>query len=181
MKKSLIIAAALLTGTATQANAQIVTKKFQIVASGFDGAAPIGTVKGIFEFTYNSGAFLTPPAPVALTGFNVPYAGTALFSFNKMNDMLTVGNNIGFGSYTLSPATAGFGFFLKNVSTNPNISSFGYSTGAGKIWYASNVTVSPASAVPEASTWAMMIGGFGAAGGVLRAARRRRAVDKVFA
>jgi len=180
--KYLIVAAALLAGTATQADAQIVTKKFQIVATGFEGGAPIGTVKGIFEFTYNSGSFITPPAPVALTGFNLPFAGPALFSFNKMNDMLTVGNNIGaFGSYTVSPAVAGFGLFLKNVSTNPNISSFTYSTGAGKIWHASSITVSPASAVPEASAWAMMIGGFGAAGGVLRVSRRRRTAVASFA
>ena len=179
--KYLIVAAALLAGTATRADAQIVTKKFQIVATGFEGGAPIGTVKGIFEFTYNSSSFLTPPAPVTLTGFNLPFAGPALFSFNKMNDMLTVGNNIGFGSYTVSPAVAGFGFFLKNVSTNPNISSFSYSTGGGQIWHASSITVSAPSAVPEASAWAMMIGGFGAAGGVLRASRRRRTAGASFA
>jgi hypothetical protein len=180
MKKTLIITAALLAGIATQANAQIVTKKFQVVASGFEGGAPIGTVKGIFEFTYNSAAFLTPPALVNVTGFNVPYAGAALFSFNKMNDMLTVGNNIGFNTYTVSPATPGFGFFLKNLSTNPGIGSLSYSAN-GQIWHASEFTVTVPSGVPEASSWVMMIGGFGAAGGLLRATRRRRTGDQAFA
>lgn len=172
MKKLLILAAALLAGTATQANAQIVTKKFQIVASGFEGGAPIGTVTGIFEFTYDSSKFITPPALADVTGLNVPYAGPALFSFNKMNDMLTVGNNINLGSYTVSPGTPGFGFFLKNLSSTPTISSLAYSAN-GQIWHASQIAVSVPSAVPEASSWAMMIGGFGAVGGGLRVTRRR--------
>jgi hypothetical protein len=180
MKKIMILAAALLAGTATQANAAVVTKSFQIVASGFEGGAPMGTVKGIFEFTYDDSKFLTPPALVTVSGFNVPFAGPALFSFNKMNDAMVVGNNIGFGSYTVGPATPGFGFYLKGLSGTPSLGSLSYSAN-GQIWHATEFSVSAPSGVPEASTWAMLIGGFGAVGVALRKARRRRTMGQAFA
>ncbi|MET0308496.1 MAG: hypothetical protein ABW023_07300 [Sphingomonas sp.] len=180
MKKIVILAATLLAGTATQASAAVVTKSFQIVASGFEGGAPMGTVKGIFEFTYDDTKFLTPPALVNVTGFNVPFAGPALFSFNKMNDAVVVGNNIGFGSYTVGPATPGFGFYLKGLSGTPSLGSLTYSAG-GKLWHATEFSVSAPSGVPETSTWAMLIGGVGAVGGVLRTARRHRSTGRAFA
>ena len=49
----------------------------------------------------------------------------------------------------------------------------GNNSGAGSL--GGSITIRPAVAVPEASTWAMMLFGFGAAGFALRRSRRRRA------
>jgi hypothetical protein len=179
---SILAAAALACTAATRADAQMVTRSYAVTASGFEAGAPMGIVKGIFEFTYDSAAYLTAPSPVGLTisGFDLPYAGPALFSFNRNYDMLTVGNNIGFNMYTVSPSAPGFGFFLNSLSSVPTIGSFLYSAN-GQVWHASQFSVTDPSAVPEASSWALVIGGVAVAGGTLRHARRRRAVRRAFA
>ena len=154
-------------------NATVVTQAFSLTASGFEAGAPVEPVSGLFTFTYDDAAFLTPPSAVGLTlsGFNVPYAGPALFSYIKGSNLLVVGNNLGgFGSFTVSPATPGFGFAITNVSTTPTVSSFTYSAD-GHLWHASNITL---TAVPEPTAWSLMIAGFGLAGAGLRLARRDR-------
>ena len=156
-------------------DATVVTQAFSLTASGFEVGAPVEPVSGLFTFTYDDAAFLTPPSAVGLTlsGFNVPYAGPALFSYVKGSNLLVVGNNLGgFGSFTVSPATPGFGFAITNVSTTPTVSSFTYSAD-GHLWHASNITL---TAVPEPTAWSLMIAGFGLAGAGLRLARRDRRV-----
>jgi hypothetical protein len=173
----LLAATACLAG-AQQASAAVVTRNFQITAFGFESGAPVSVVSGKFSYTYNDAAFITPPAAVALSDFNVPYAGTALFSFNKGNDVLITGTNIGFVNYTVSPNTPGFGFFLQHPGTTPQISSLVYSAGLGALYHASRINVVDLDAVPEPATWAMMIAGFGLVGGL---ARRRSAARPVLA
>jgi hypothetical protein len=113
-----------------------------------------------------------------LSGFNAPFMGTALFSFNKGNDVLITGNNIGLVSYTVSPNAPGFGFFLQHPGGKPQVSSFVYSAGAGALYHASRINVVNLDAVPEPATWAMMLAGFGVVGGL---ARRRRTLNPVLA
>jgi len=173
----LLAATASLAG-AQQASAAVVTKQFQITAVGFESGAPVPFVSGKFTYTYNDAAFVTPPAAVGLSDFNVPFMGTALFSFNKGNDVLITGNNIGLVSYTVSPVTPGFGFFLQHPGGKPQVSSFVYSAGTGAIYHASRINVVDLDAVPEPATWAMMLAGFGLVGGL---ARRRGAARPVLA
>lgn len=173
----LLAATATLAG-AHQASAAVVTKHFQITALGFEAGAPVPVVSGQFVYTYNDQAFVTPPAAVMLSGFNAPFMGTALFSFNKGNDVLITGNNIGLVSYTVSPNTPGFGFFLRHPGGKPQVSSFVYSAGTGALYHASRISVVNLDAVPEPATWAMMLAGFGAVGGL---ARRRRTPRPVLA
>jgi hypothetical protein len=163
-----ISAAALVTPT-TQANAAVVTKSYSITATNFESGAPTDPVTGIFTFTFDNAAPITLPSPagLTLTGFNVPYAGPALFSFTRGSDMLIVGNNIGLGSFSVSPATPGFGFAMLGVSSTPTISNLTYSAG-GKLWHSSNVAVAEVSAVPEPATWALMMVGFGGMGYAMR-------------
>lgn len=175
MKLAALLVASLAALTANQAGAAIVTKTFSVSATGFGVGAPIQTVSGLFTFTYDNAAFITPPSPNGLTisNFNVPYTGTAAFSFNKGNNFLMVSNNItGLTAYTVSPNTPGFGFFINNPGGVPQINSLVYSTGAGQVWTSLQVSV---ASVPEPASWAMMIGGFGLAGAALRASRRKLA------
>jgi hypothetical protein len=163
------VAGAALTMFATQANAAVVTKSYSITATNFENGAPTDPVTGIFTFTFDNAAPITLPSPagLTLTGFNVPYTGPALFSFTKGSDMLIVGNNIGLGSFTVSPATPGFGFAMLGVSSTPTISNFTYSAN-GKLWHSSNVTVAAVAGVPEPATWALMMLGFGGVGYAMR-------------
>ena len=163
------ISAAALATPITQANAAVVTKTYSITATKFEAGAPTDPVTGIFTFTFDNAAFITPPSPngLTVTGFNVPYAGPALFSFTKGSDMLIVGNNIGLGSYTVGPATPGFGFAMLGISSTPTISNLTYSAN-GKLWHSSNVAVAEVAAVPEPATWALMMLGFGGVGYAVR-------------
>ena len=174
MKLAALLVASLLGITANQADAAIVTKHFKVTATDFAADAPVQTASGVFSFTYDDAAFITPVSPVGLqiTGFNVPFAGPALFSFNKGNNFLMVSNNItGLTAFTITPNTPSFGFFIKNPGGTPQVTSFSYSAN-GKIFNTSNVTVQALAAVPEPANWALMIGGFTLAGAALRARRR---------
>ncbi|GAO38074.1 hypothetical protein SCH01S_03_00480 [Sphingomonas changbaiensis NBRC 104936] len=173
----LLAAAASLAG-AQQAPAATVTKHFSITALGFEASAPVAAVTGKFSYTYNDQAFLTPPAAVGLSDFNLPGAGTPLFSFNKGNDVLVTGTNIGLVSFTVSPAVPGFGFFLQHPGGTPLINSFVYSLGTGAIYHSSRVNIVDLDAVPEPATWALMLAGFGLVGGLIR---RRSTARRVFA
>ncbi|UAJ12952.1 PEPxxWA-CTERM sorting domain-containing protein (plasmid) [Polymorphobacter megasporae] len=66
-----------------------------------------------------------------------------------------------FGGFDLGSGNGGFDFFLgKSIGGDP----FAKTLAVGNFDASSAVT----AAVPEPSTWALMIGGFGLAGGALR-------------
>lgn len=175
MKLMALLVASAAALTANQAGAAVVTKHFVVSATGFEAGAPVPTASGVFSFTYDDAAFITPITSAGLTirNFNVPYTGVAKFTFNKGNDFLMVSDNIsGLVSFTVSPVVPGFGFLIRHPGGAPQIQTLLYS-GSGKIWHASRINVSTLAAVPEPATWAMMIAGFGLAGASLRSARRR--------
>jgi hypothetical protein len=176
MKLAALRVASLAGIAANQAGAAIVTQNFAVGATGFGADAPVQNVSGTFSFTYDNAAFITPISPVGLkiTNFNVPFTGPALFSFNKGNNFLMVSNNItGLTSFTITPNTPSFGFFLKNPGGTPQITNLSYSAN-GKIWNSNQVTVSAVAAVPEPASWTLMISGFGVLGAAVRASRRRQ-------
>ena len=176
MKLAALLVATAYGITANQADAAIVTKHFVVSATGFEAGAPIPTASGIFSFTYDDAAFITPitAAGLTITNFNVPYTGVAKFTFNKGNDFLLVSDNVsGLVSFTVSPVVPGFGFFIRHPNATPEIQTLLYSAN-GKIWHAARINVAAIAAVPEPASWALMITGFGAAGAALRASRRRR-------
>jgi hypothetical protein len=104
-----------------------------------------------------------------------PNRGTIVYDQN------TLGGFGSFASLTTIPYTNGENFLGLRVtaggqdyygflySTDTVLNSYGFETVA-------NVGITPttelAAAVPEATSWAMMIGGFGIAGGALRSRRR---------
>ncbi|WP_232328669.1 MULTISPECIES: PEPxxWA-CTERM sorting domain-containing protein [Sphingomonas] len=175
MKLAALLVASALGITANQADAAVVTKHFVVSATGFEAGAPVPTASGVFSFTYDNAAFITPitSAGLAIRNFNLPYTGVAKFTFNKGNDFLMVSDNIsGLVSFTISPVVPGFGFVLRNPGGTPFIQTFLYS-GSGKIWHASRIGVRELAAVPEPASWLMLIAGFAATGAALRASRRR--------
>lgn len=176
MRKFCLLLAASFGALASNADAAIVVQSFNISATGFESGAPTETVNGSFTLTYDNEAIQFFPTSAGLTvaGLNIDYAGDALFTFNPFTGLMTVGNNIGFNSYTMNPSIPGFGFFLSNAATAPTITSFAYSAN-GRVWHASRIDVAQ-GAVPEPATWAMLIAGFALIGAALRSRRARRGV-----
>nr|WP_254447641.1 PEPxxWA-CTERM sorting domain-containing protein [Sphingomonas sp. ID1715] len=169
----MFLAAASAVALGAQADAAVITQHFAVTATGFEADAPVQNASGVFSFTYDNAAFITPISSVGLkiTGFNVPFDREAKFSFNKGNDFLMVSDNItGLTAFTVSPVIPGFGFFLRHPGGTPEIQSFLYS-GNGAIWHASQISVQRVAGVPEPASWVLMIGGFGLAGAALRTRR----------
>lgn len=174
MRFPMFLAAAGAAALSAQVDAAVITQHFRVTASGFEAEAPVPTASGVFSFTYDNAAFITPISSVGLkiTGFNVPYSREAKFSFNKGNDFLMVSDNItGLTAFTISPVIPGFGFFLLHPAGTPQVQTFLYS-GNGAIWHASQINVQQVAGVPEPANWALMIGGFGLAGAALRTRRK---------
>jgi Domain of unknown function (DUF4394)/PEP-CTERM motif len=115
---------------------------------------------------------------------NNPATGTTLFVLDSANDILatlnvvngtltrvgSLGANIGTRtSFDITGATTGV------VLSGVTLSSINLNTGAlTRIGTTSDAFFGLAAAVPEPSTWAMMIIGFGAVGAAARSSRRQR-------
>jgi hypothetical protein len=100
----------------------------------------------------------------AITGLNPTIFGADNFYYLTGN--FVSGNGLGFNTASGTSAnlfTTVFDQYRVN-SVNPFQSGF----------VQANSTVAAVSAVPEPSTWAMMMLGFGAVGGAMRAAKRKR-------
>lgn len=171
MKSScfLLLVAAALGGIAVPADAALITQTFSIKARNFGSGAPIDPVSGRFTLSYDKDAVIIPQTATGLSiaGLNLPYDGTALFSYQRGGEFLVISNNFtGFFSFTLGGAGSKFGFSIMNLSTTPTIGTFGYSRD-GTIYSSSTVGVT-SGAVPEPASWAMMIAGFGLAGTTMR-------------
>jgi len=173
----LLLASAALGCFAVPAGATVITRTYNIKASGFGAGAPVDAVAGSFTLTYDKDAPIIPQTTngLSIAGFNLPYDGAARFSYQRGGDFLTISNNFtGFFAYTLGGAGNKFGFSIMNLSTAPKINVFGYSKD-GAFYNASRVTVTQ-GAVPEPASWALMIAGFGMVGATLRSRRTTAAL-----
>ena len=125
----------------------------------------LGVVSCAFTSTFN---FLTP------TGFNLADATISTSALGTSNiDITSVMLNS--TAFTLTP-TGTFEFGSMAVtSLTPGASNFltvrGQNTGSSA--FSGTLTFAAASAVPEPSTWAMMLLGFGVVGFSTRRARKR--------
>lgn len=89
--------------------------------------------------------------------------------------MTTFGNSGPSGSTSIDRGTAApnLNYFVWNNSSNPaGNANWNYFADFGNARFSANF--SPASAVPEPATWAMMILGFGFVGGAMRRRNRQR-------
>lgn len=148
------------------------------VLAGLGGVpkADAATVIATDSFAYD-GSFVE----VGTLPFSIPQSGLYEFSFDLLS-------GAGFGAFGLEvESSAGFGFgsvldtnsfqgFLLGPDLAPTFGDYELlfaglgSTGSGSY----SLTVSLVSAIPEASTWSMMIAGLGLLGWRTNAIRRRR-------
>jgi hypothetical protein len=163
------VAAAAALSLATPAQAAVTIENFTV-------AGPV--VSGTFSLAFDDIA-----SAYSLSALNLTLAGSSV-AFDTSNsgvisladigrpNLLEIGGLVNGGVYNigqagLTPADDfAFDFVPSIVSQSAPLS---YDTN-GIINQANSVTI---SAVPEPSTWAMMLIGFGAMGGALRAKRRR--------
>lgn len=163
---------------AAPASASLITRTFDIEASNFAPAgAPVDPVSLIFSATFDP----TMDTAATISGlsvqsFNLPYSSE--FEYNAADDILTIGTSVGSDTqtpeyYNVIPNS--YGSFIGGASTaNPFSFGLGYEVADGTYYSAAQYSVSSsASAVPETATWAMMIIGIGAIGGMMRRVQRK--------
>lgn len=181
MRRSMLFSAAIL--SVAPAQAATVIQTFNFVASDFVSmnsvAAPTDPVVGSFtvEFDPDVGGYWDSTTGLTVNYLNIPYISGAGFSDGFTPNGLVIGG-LSAGVTGMSMANMDFRFLIEDIS-RPNVgASFSYSSGlsngtSGEHTYfeARSVQV---NAVPEPSTWAMLILGFAAIGGAMRSRKRHR-------
>jgi hypothetical protein len=204
MRNALLLGAALF-GAAMPANAAYITVHVERSAANqaqiapdafvesFDAAAPGFTsnfggsaVKGVFSgFSFNGGASAlgAGQADVKLDR-KVKYFGfrTDQLDGNNTVELLSGGKSLGTFNLVGSPQQAGFegpsaesGYTYVNFFSDTAFDQVRFVQSAGNATF-DDVSVGQVTAVPELTTWTMLILGFGAAGVALRRARRVKGV-----
>jgi hypothetical protein len=160
-----LVASIMAVSLAIPAQAALVTLRFKLIATDFlpDGA-PVDPVRGRFDLLFdNSNDIESTTAGLAVTGFNLPIVPR--FSYSKFYDDIVIGNDILPGGCAVANNKDDFCFFIYPISP-PAVTIFFYASSvASGYFYARNISV---VSVPEPATWALMIAGFGLAGGALR-------------
>ena len=175
---------------AGQANAATVTREFTLTASSFvnffNEPAPFTSLTGTFRLTYDDAgnSFSGTPDSIAIVTDGRtnagPFSAAASFGYFQasppmvLNPRLGVGGAVNGTNVSLN-GTDDFYFVFDAGATGPTRAMLGFTTAGGRVGFtATDAIVTPVqatAAVPEASTWAMMIAGFGMIGGL---SRRRR-------
>ena len=157
-----------------------------LVASGCFGYVQTGTV-GVYSTLTQAITLAAGDTVSGLVGYSTMESasstyndnaylsinGTSLFAANTLSPLNGISpRSTGFVSFAFTALTAG------SYSLQLGVRNVGDST-VSSYAVIDNVAVAAAAVVPEPATWAMMIGGIGAAGGALR--RRKANVSVRFA
>lgn len=181
MKTQMFLAAAALAAVAAPAQAATVV---------YPGGQTVGLIErdGIFSGAFEANVItdaMSNPAFLAEFFFTTPTSGTAAASVISI--ALNAASNINFTSFSINgmPGTVTNGVVDLGVIENLfvpgglNTLSIGGNlnppSGQGNAGFGGNVTFAAAAAVPEPTTWALFILGFGAVGYGLR--RRNASVN----
>ena len=188
MNKSILLLGALVAGGSAMAsqaaNAALVNDLVTFTASGFTSAfgepVPTDPVTGSFTISFDpTQTYVDQTIGITLKTLNISLGSALAFDYsptgntNGAADELVVGGlQAGAGSVYLSPTV--YDDFYLHILTYSSTSTFqqvGYTTSSAtpdtNYFYtdlpnsgAGSVTLTPIMAVPEASTWAMMLAGF---------------------
>ena len=179
MKFHAFVAGAAFAALTSIAHAAVIERTFDVEASGFTLASGPSVPAAVDPVTLNftliwDPSTITAPTASGLTvnSFSLPFA--SVFASDA-------GGNIGLGRNLANAGDCLVGggdtyclFMADSTGANPTATFFQFTTSNGE-WVAQDVTIvaGKITAVPEPSTWAMMVLGFGGVGWL--ASRRRLA------
>ena len=177
------IAAALgiaILGLSTAAQATIINRTFDIVASRFtqsfgsDPTAPTDPVFLNFTLVFDNSADIgTTTSGLTINSFNLPYS--AEFQYFTGSDGIALATSL-LGPATCSSAPGKFCAFIHDAtSAAPTLIFFQNSLPTNNVWQAETrfLTYTDAPSVPEPAIWALMLIGFGGLGTRLRRLRAK--------
>jgi hypothetical protein len=173
-----VAGAALLAGSV---NATVLTRTYSFkvwdLTNYENDVPPVDPVIGSVTLTLdNTQTVIDQTTGITLNGLNVALGSPIAFSYYVGNDSLVIGGLQNTVS-SVAGQTDDFLIQIFDVSTNPYIwwLSYSYVGQPGNNYLTltspprAMLSVTPA---PEPATWAMMLGGFGAIGGAMRARRK---------
>jgi hypothetical protein len=163
------------------ASAAVQTDFISFSAGGFISAygqpVPTDPVTGSFTITFDPTLTYTDStAGITLNSLNIPLGSALSFSYvlTGGGELVVGGIDDGAGVVQISPSTDDFYLHIFTFTTAPTFQQLGYSeiaTGPSSYFYndltnggSGSVSVTPVIAVPEATTWAMMLLGFAGLG-----------------
>ena len=180
MRLYALIASVALAAMAASAHAATIERTFDVTASDFvlasgpSAPAAIDPVELNFTLIWDPSIVIAPTSSgLTVSLFSLPFSSSVFASDGAGN--IALGRNLLNASDCLSGGGDTYCLFMSNsTSANPGATFDQFTTSNGE-WVAQDVTIvaGKITAVPEPSTWAMMVLGFGGVGWL--ASRRRLA------
>jgi PEP-CTERM motif len=158
------------------AKAALVTRTFDFTATGFQAVVPLplppfSTVTGSGEISFDNAVDLSNQTNgITLNNLSINLGSPISYTYFQASDFLAIGG-LANGSNGIVGNSNDFFLAIQNVSSSlPTYGVFGYSA----VGFSNNFTTLDVrgpitlGAVPEPTSWALMILGFGLVGGALR-------------
>ncbi len=177
MRLKLLLAAAALIGTIVGARAAVITRTFDVTASGFgllDGPGsdtPTDPVEINFTLTFDPSVSIEPTTTgLTVNTFNLPDPVSYAYVASDVEPALVLGSKPGISPPSTDCVLGGGVSWCMNMSDPagvpgaPNVTLFQRGTADGSIWGTNNITINVVvgSAGPEPAAWALLLLGFAA-------------------
>ncbi len=187
MKFHAFVAGAAFAALTSIAHAAVIERTFDVTASGFDTLitgpstpAPVDPVDLNFTLLFDPTVSVTSASTAGLTinSFNLPNPPYSLaYTYDSVNGYLVVATYPGVDS-CLNGSASYCVTLYDPAGAAPGAYGAQQTTAPGGVWVTGNVSVTASAigTVPEPSTWALMLIGFGGVGWL---ASRRRRVDEI--
>ena len=169
MKLHAFVAGAAFAALTSIAHAAVIERTFDVEASGFTLAsgssdpAPVDPVTLNFTLTWDPSTVIAPTdSGLTVNSFSLPYS--SVFASDAAGN-IALGRNLANASDCLVGGGLTYCLFMSNSTGANPAAAFDQFTASGE-WVAGAVTVTASAigGVPEPSTWALMLIGFGGVG-----------------